>query len=93
METNAPVTPEALATRIRMVMGAQKLSRKRLSELTGISRPSLANKLDGKVSFTYDELLAVIEALGVAWDELLAGPLMEPPPRLRDLSPRTDRRL
>jgi transcriptional regulator with XRE-family HTH domain len=86
-----------------MLMGDQKLSRKRLSEATGISRPSLANKLDGKVSFTYDELLLVIEVLGVAWEELLAGhdatsPVAEAsrtyePIRLRDVQARPDRRL
>jgi transcriptional regulator with XRE-family HTH domain len=86
-----------------MLMGDQKLSRKRLSEASGISRPSLSNKLDGKVPFTYDELLLVVAVLGVAWDELLAGhdddgrvadaSRAYEPIRLRDLHARPDRRL
>jgi Cro/C1-type HTH DNA-binding domain len=70
-------------------MGDQKVSRKRLSEATAISRPSLANKLDGKVEFTYAELLSVIEVLGIAWEELLdASPLSDPRRvRLGDMSP------
>lgn len=53
-------------------MGAQKVSRKWLSEQTGISRPSLANKLDGKVPFTYDEFGRVVAALDLDWGLLLA---------------------
>lgn len=53
-------------------MGAQKVSRKRLAEHTGISRPSLANKLDGKVPFTYDEFGRVVAALNLNWSLLLA---------------------
>lgn len=53
-------------------MGAQKVSRKRLAEHTGISRPSLANKLDGKVPFTYDEFGRVVAALDLDWSLLLA---------------------
>jgi transcriptional regulator with XRE-family HTH domain len=92
-----------LARRIRMLMGDQKLSRKRLAEAASISRPSLANKLDGKVSFTYDELLRIVTILDVAWDELLAGhddagrlsdaSRTYEPARLRDFQARPDRRL
>ncbi|HZC09835.1 MAG TPA: helix-turn-helix transcriptional regulator [Mycobacterium sp.] len=99
MDTNAPVEPAELARRFRMIMGDLRWSRKRLSEVTGISRPSLSNKLNGDVEFTYAELLAVIDALGVAWEELLANPFhggpasFTPPPRLKDLRSRRDRRL
>jgi transcriptional regulator with XRE-family HTH domain len=103
MDTHSLVAPDVLARRIRMLMGDQKLSRKRLAEATGISRPSLANKLDGKVSFTYDELLRIVTVLDVAWDELLAGhddtsrladaSRTYEPVRLRDFQARPDRRL
>jgi transcriptional regulator with XRE-family HTH domain len=103
MDTHSLVAPDVLARRIRMLMGDQKLSRKRLAEATGISRPSLANKLDGKVPFTYDELLRIVTVLDVAWDQLLAGHddtsrLAEAsrtyePIRLRDVQARPDRRL
>lgn len=99
MELNAPVEPKELARRIRMIMGDQRWSRKRLAEVTGISRPSLSNKLNGDVEFTYAELIAVIEALGVAWEELLANPFpgdvdrSTSPPRLNDLHYRRDRYL
>jgi transcriptional regulator with XRE-family HTH domain len=82
-----------------MIMGDLRWSRKRLSEVTGISRPSLSKKLDGDVEFTYAELVAVIDALGVAWEELLASPFhrrpasFTSPPRLKDLPSRRDRRL
>jgi transcriptional regulator with XRE-family HTH domain len=66
------VAPDVLARRIRMIMGDQKLSRKRLAMEAGISRPSLANKLDAQVSFTYDELVRIVEVLGVSWDALLS---------------------
>ncbi len=72
-------------------MGDQKLSRRRLSEATGISRPSLANKLDGKVALTCAELMSIIEVLGVAWEELLADD--DRPHRLRDFHARPDRPL
>ncbi|GAB1813881.1 hypothetical protein MUNTM_29200 [Mycobacterium sp. MUNTM1] len=74
-------------------MGDQKRSRTRLSKETGISRPSLSNKLDGKVDFTYSELITVAEALGVPLDKLLAEEDEERPYRLRDLRPRPDRPL
>jgi transcriptional regulator with XRE-family HTH domain len=96
---NAPVEPAELARRFRMIMGDLRWSRKRLSEVTGISRPSLSNKLNGDVEFTYAELVAVIDALGVAWEELLANPFhggpatFTSPPRLKDLPSRRDRRL
>jgi len=93
MKTSSLVAPDVLAMRIRMVMGAQKVSRKQLADATGISRPSLANKLDGKVSFTYDELLAVVAALDVTWEALLteghdslSAQLRAPRVRLSDMS-------
>jgi transcriptional regulator with XRE-family HTH domain len=93
MEIPTLVPPDVLAMRVRMVMGAKKMSRKRLAEVTGISRPSLANKLDGKVSFTYDELLAVVAALDVSWEALLtesrgklSAEAQEPRVRLSDMS-------
>ena len=99
VDINAPVESAELARRFRMIMGDLRWSRKRLSEVTGISRPSLSNKLNGDVEFTYAELVAVIDALGVAWEELLANPFhgrpasFTPPPRLKDLPSRRDRRL
>lgn len=99
VDINAPVEPAELARRFRMIMGDLRWSRKRLSEVTGISRPSLSNKLNGDVEFTYAELVAVIDALGVAWEELLANPFrggpvsLTSPPRLKDLRSRRDRRL
>lgn len=56
-----------------MIMGDQKISRKRLAQLTEISRPSLANKLDAQVPFTYDELTRVVDALGLQFDALFAA--------------------
>lgn len=53
-------------------MGAQKMSRKSLAEQTDISRRALANKLDGKVPFTYDEFGRVVAALSLDWSLLLA---------------------
>jgi hypothetical protein len=99
VNTNAPVESAELARRFRMIMGDLRWSRKRLSEATGISRPSLSNKLNGDVEFTYAELVAVIDALGVAWEELLANPFhgrpasFTSPPNLKDLPSRRDRRL
>jgi hypothetical protein len=99
METHRLVRPLVLARRIRMVMGDQKVTRKALAQASGISRPSLAHKLDGRVPFTYNELVRIIESLGVVWQDLLADqPEEEPEPestriRLRDFKPRMDRRL
>jgi transcriptional regulator with XRE-family HTH domain len=59
------VEPQILARRLRAEMGAQKVSRKRLAELTDISRRALANKLDGQVSFTYDEVARIATSLGL----------------------------
>ncbi|WP_142395317.1 helix-turn-helix domain-containing protein [Mycobacterium avium] len=93
----APASPRALARRLRMAMGDQRVSRKGLAGATGISRPALSRKLDGQGSFTYEELLAIIAALGIDWEALLAGGDDEDPPdryyRLRDFSPRPDRPL
>jgi hypothetical protein len=95
MDTHGLVAPDVLARRIRMIMGDQKMSRKQLSVATHISRPSMANKLDAQVAFTYDELLRVIDALGVSWEELLADSASsyEGPVRIRDLAARKDRSL
>lgn len=67
-----PVSPKVLCIRLRAIMGAQKITRTKLAQMTGISRPSLGNKLDGNVPFTYDELVAIITALGISWRVLLA---------------------
>lgn len=72
MEQPRLVSPGALCLRMRGVMGAQKMSRKHLAELTGISRPSLGKKLDAQVPFTYDEIRAVVDALGVSWVPFLS---------------------
>jgi transcriptional regulator with XRE-family HTH domain len=99
MNLNTPVEPQELARRIRMIMGDKRWSRKKLAERTGISRPSLSNKLNGDVDFTYAELLAVIEVLEVEWEGLLANPFpgsggsSEPPPRISDHHFREDRQL
>lgn len=104
MNVRKLVQPDVLARRIRMVMGGQKLSRKRLSEVVGISRPSMSAKLDGRVPFTYDELTRVIPALGVGWHQLLAAPdeensvdgaalAYELPVKLSGLAPHPDRSL
>lgn len=82
-----------------MIMGDKRWSRKKLAEMTGISRPSLSNKLNGDVDFTYAELVTVIDVLGVAWEELLANPFpgdqnsSPPPPRITDHHYREDRPL
>lgn len=99
MDPQAPVEPTELARRIRMVMGDKRWSRKKLAEVTGISRSTLSNKLNGDSDFTYPELLTVIEALGVEWEELLANPFSEvrasstSPPRIADHHFRQDRQL
>lgn len=75
MDDSVPnlVGPDTLARRIRMEMGAQKVSRKRLSETTGISRRALARKLDGEVPFTYEEFSGVVAALHLDWSLLLSA--------------------
>lgn len=93
MCAHSPVSAEALASRLRMIMGDQKLSRTRLSNETGISRPSLSSKLDGKVEFTYSEIRTIAQAVDVPLEKLLAGEDDERPFRLRDLRPRPDRPL
>lgn len=93
MSSHSPVSAAALASRLRMIMGDRKLSRTRLSHETGISRPSLSSKLDGKVEFTYSELLTIAQAVDVPLDKLLAGDDDERPFRLSDLRPRPDRPL
>lgn len=65
------VSSDELARRLRAHMGDQKMTRLRLSQLAVISRPSLANKLDGRVQFTYPELMRVIDVLGLSWRDLL----------------------
>lgn len=102
MDTHGLVAPDALARRIRMIMGDKKVTRKWLAQQTNISRPSIASKLDARVAFTYDELLRVIDALGVAWEELFtdtgddfaaSARSSDSPIRLRDFSARKDRSL
>lgn len=77
-------------------MGDLKISRKRLALTTGISRPSLAKKLDAHVAFTYDELTRVVAAIGVPWEQLFTQedtPLAAKPVRIRDFKARKDRTL
>lgn len=53
-------------------MGERKITRSKLAKMSGISRPSLSNKLDCRTPFTYDELIQVIEALELSWVLLLS---------------------
>jgi transcriptional regulator with XRE-family HTH domain len=91
---NRLIPPDGLARRIRMIMGDQKISRKRLAAEAKISRPSLASKVDGRVPFTYNEVLRVIEVLGVSMEILLDDEEEEDGPiRLKDFGPHPDRSL
>ncbi|ORA24943.1 hypothetical protein BST13_33790, partial [Mycobacterium aquaticum] len=60
-------------------MGVHKISRSKLALASGISRASLAAKLDGPVEFTVPEVNAVAHALGKSWLWVMTG--QESPPR------------
>jgi len=69
-----------IARQLRMHMGDVKLSRVKLSEATGISRSSLAAKLDGEVEFTLTEIALIAEAINQSWLAVLTGTYKSPPP-------------
>ena len=62
-----------VARRLRMHLGDKKISRNRLAAASGISRTSLANKLDGLVDFTISEVIDIAHALETSWVWVLTG--------------------
>ena len=65
--------PEDIRVRLRAHMGIHKISRSKLAIASGISRASLAAKLDGPVEFTVPEITAVARALGKSWVWVMTG--------------------
>lgn len=70
----------AIGVRLRAYMGIQKISRTKLAVASGITRSSLANKLDGEVEFTVGEIDAIATALGKTWLWVMTGDESPPPP-------------
>lgn len=69
-----------IGVRLKAYMGIHKISRTKLSLASGITRSSLANKLDGDVEFTVGEIDAVADALGKTWLWVMTGDESPPPP-------------
>jgi transcriptional regulator with XRE-family HTH domain len=70
----------AIGVRLRAYMGIQKISRTKLAMASGITRSSLANKLDGYVEFTVGEIKSIAIALGKTWLWVMTGDESPPPP-------------
>lgn len=64
---------QSVARRLRAYMGEHKITRVKLAVATGISRSTLANKLDGHTELTLDEITAIAHALGKSWLWVLTG--------------------
>lgn len=82
---------EAIRVRLRAYMGINKVSRTKLALASGITRSSLANKLDGPVEFTVSEIMAIAHALGRSWMWVMTGEQTKPPTdpsRLGESNPR-----
>ncbi|WP_074414891.1 helix-turn-helix domain-containing protein [Mycolicibacterium fortuitum] len=71
---------EDIGERLRGYMGVHKISRAKLAMATGISRASLATKLDGKVDFTVHEISAIARALNRSWLWVMSGQDPQPGP-------------
>jgi len=70
----------AIGVRLKAYMGIHKISRTKLAMASGITRSSLANKLDGDVEFTVGEIDAIADALRKSWLWVMTGDESPPPP-------------
>lgn len=70
----------AIGVRLKAYMGVHKISRSKLAMASGITRSSLANKLDGEVEFTVGEIDAIATAIGKTWLWVMSGDESQPPP-------------
>lgn len=52
-------------------MARERVSAKRVSQLTGIPASTLSRKVNGEIGFTVEELLRVAHSLGVAPSQFL----------------------
>lgn len=75
MGQNYPESPEARLTQnIYRLADSRGITRNRLAELAGIDDTSLYRKLDRKpLTFTFDDILGLSDALGVSVMELCDG--------------------
>lgn len=84
MSTTLEIQPEldsaAVAQRLRMYMGDVKLSRSKLAMASGINRTSLADRLDGHVAFSLEDVDAIAQAIGRSWLWVLIGGEEDPLP-------------
>lgn len=89
---NRLTDPKVVAYRLRAHMGAEKIARTTVTKETGINRTSLADKLDGKTAFSYDEMDKVLAALGLSWGWLVTGVQegVPTPPPLVGMLPQVD---
>ena len=62
-----------IGERLRGYMGVHKITRAALALKSGISRSSLASKLDGQVDFTVQEINAIARAIDKTWLWVMTG--------------------
>ena len=60
--------------RVRSLRAGRGLTQLSLAERSGISRPSIANVEAGRQNVSLRQLCALAAALGVAVEDILAGP-------------------
>jgi transcriptional regulator with XRE-family HTH domain len=60
-----------VATQLRMILAARRISGRRLAELTGLSAPMIARTLRGDRDLTVPELRRVCDALALDPADLL----------------------
>ena len=61
-----------ITLRVKERMGRGDITKARLAELAGLSRPTVSRRLSGSV-WQLDELEAVADALHVSWNWLVTG--------------------
>jgi len=64
-------TRERVAEEIRVGLARKRMTQQQLAEKTGTTRLTLSRGLNGHRSFTIDELLAISQALDIAFANFL----------------------
>lgn len=75
METQAITTRQAIIREIRSALGRAGLTQRELAKQAGFSTSNLSEKMNGKLSFSVEDLLTVAGVLGLSLTELLGEAL------------------
>ena len=73
MEQTPISSRQVLAREIKSALGRAEITQKTLAQKAGLSPSNLSEKMQGKIAFSFDDLLIIAGTLGLSLEELLGN--------------------